>query len=150
MSDSTMPPQLCAFLERFTRNTAFAAGGIALLFFIRGQWSMAYSIVVAAVLFCWSLRLQAQGISAAVQNAASASKPAEQSDDTRAPASASKLGSSVLLRVPLLLLALAAVLWYTPAQPLGVIYGVGCVLVGAVAAALETNPLPPDPPTSED
>lgn len=143
MSTPPKSPQLDRFLERLTRNTAYLAGGVAILYFIRSEWTMAYSIVAAAACFCWSLRLQAQALSAMIEKAAAGSSAADQRDDTRAPASSPKPSSSMFLRVPLLLLALAALLWYTPAQPLGVILGVACVLVGAVVAALETNPLPP-------
>ena len=133
-----LPPDLAGFLQRLVRNTAILAGGVAFMLYLREGWEMAYSVLVSAALFVWSLRWQAMALSGLLASAADSAQKRE-AGERNTPQNPGKLRSDFLMRLPLMLLALAAVLWYTPARPGGVIAGIACVLVSAILAALSQN-----------
>lgn len=143
--EASVPAPVQRFLERMTSHVLWVAGGVSFLMLLQSGWQMAYSVAVAAALFAWGLRTQAKLLSAVL---ASAGKNAERVGASQsAKSSGRELRSKLMLQLPLLLLALAAVLWYTPAEPIGILIGVGCVLASTVAAAIETNLQPENPPS---
>lgn len=140
--EPSLPAPLQRFLDRMTSHVLWVAGGVAVMMLLQVSWQMAYSVAVAAALFTWALRTQAKLLSSVLQDAGKNAQSLGASQSAKN--SGREMRSKLMFQLPLLLLALAAVLWYTPAEPIGILVGVGCVLVCVVVAAIETNLGPED------
>jgi hypothetical protein len=105
------------------------AAVIGLIATVLGHWQIAYSVLLSAAIFMWSLRQQMRAFQNALARRIASTTEHDQS--------ASGHYGPAFMRVLLLLLALGGILWYTPAQPIGVVLGVGCVLIGLAVSALK-------------
>lgn len=98
-----------------------------------GLWlggAMALGIAVGATLGYANLYFAARALRAIVSN------PREHRP---APGTKWSLPAGLLLKWPLILLALGAILWYMPARPEGVALGVAISLAAASIAALQRS-----------
>jgi hypothetical protein len=123
-------PELIRSIIRWTVGLTVAVSGIVLV------WDASFSLGIAlgALIGGANIVLLGKAISRAFSRAAEST---DDESEVEAPTVARKLPG--LLRMPLLVLALAGILWYMPARPEGLATGITIVLVAAVIAGFRAK-----------
>lgn len=116
--------------RRMARWTAALGLGWAAALGLWLGWEMALGVTVGAALGYANLWLAARALRGIVE------RPHEHRP---APGSKWALPAGLLLKWPLILLALWGILWYLPARPEGVALGVAIALAAASLAALSRS-----------
>ncbi len=131
------PAHVTLDIDRLFRQmawwTAVLAVGSGAAFGLWMGWSMALGVVLGAAVGYANLWLAARALRGIVE------RPQEHRP---APGARWALPTGLLLKWPLILLALWGILWYLPARPEGVALGVAISLAAASIAAL-TRSKPP-------